>query len=62
MSKHEHRFQLIHKEGSSLTDGGQKQLIVDKETGVTYLVVNSGYGEGITPLLNADGKPIITRL
>ena len=36
-------------------------IIVDKETGVNYLMVRSGYGAGLTPLLNADGKPIVTR-
>ena len=29
------RFVVIHKEGSQLKDEGVKQLLVDKETGVT---------------------------
>ncbi len=36
-------------------------VIVDKETGVNYLFVCRGYGGGLTPLLDSDGKPIITR-
>ena len=62
MAKENERFIIIHKEGSGLADGGQRQLLVDKETGVTYLLWKSGYGAGITPLLDADGKPVITEL
>ena len=36
-------------------------IIVDKKTGVNYLMVRSGYGAGLTPLLDAEGKPIVTR-
>lgn len=36
-------------------------IIVDKKTGVNYLMVRSGYGAGLTPLIDADGKPIVTR-
>ena len=36
-------------------------VIVDTETGVNYLFVRSGYGAGLTPLLDADGKPIVTK-
>ena len=28
---------------------------------VNYLYVQIGYGGGITPLLDADGKPVITK-
>ena len=33
----------------------------DKETGVNYLFVHRGYGGGLTPLLDSDGKPIVTK-
>ena len=33
----------------------------DKETGVNYLYVCRGYGVGLTPLLDSEGKPIITK-
>lgn len=36
-------------------------VLVDKETGVNYLFVQSGYAGGLTPLLDADGKPVVTR-
>jgi hypothetical protein len=36
------------------------QIWVDKETGVNYLFAYSGYAGGLTPLLDADGKPIVT--
>ena len=36
------------------------QIWVDKQTGVNYLWVNTGYGGGLTPLLDKDGKPVIT--
>ena len=55
------RFEVILKEGSNLTETGQMMILVDKETGVNYLWVKSGYAGGLTPLLEADGKPIITK-
>ena len=52
------RFDIKEKEGVSfMTDA---IVIVDKQTGVNYLYVCRGYG-GLTPLLDANGKPIITR-
>ena len=35
-------------------------IYVDKETGVNYLFVANGYAGGLTPLLDCDGKPVIT--
>lgn len=40
----------------------ETRIIVDTKTGVNYLFVTRGYGGGLTPLLNADGKPIVTRI
>ena len=59
-SKENERFVKILTEGSSF--GEVRILYVDKETGVTYLFIKAGYGAGLTPLLDAEGKPIITRL
>ena len=39
---------------------GSTVIFVDKETGVNYLYVSSGYGGGLTALLDKDGKPIVT--
>ena len=53
------RFDIKEKEGISLmTDA---VIIIDKETGVNYLYVCRGYGGGLTPLLDSDGKPIVTK-
>ena len=62
MAKKDDRFVVVHKEGSTLTNAGFRQLLVDKETGVTYLMIHCGYGSSITPLLKADGTPVITRI
>ncbi len=40
----------------------ETRIIVDTVTGVNYLFVTRGYGGGLTPLLDANGKPIITRV
>lgn len=40
----------------------ETRIIVDTKTGVNYLFVSEGYGGGLTPLIDADGKPIITRV
>ena len=60
MAKKEERFEVIFRDGSSLKDEGIRQILVDKETGVNYLCWKSGYGAGITPLLDSEGKVIVT--
>lgn len=35
-------------------------VLVDKQTGVNYLYVGSGYGGGLTVLVDAMGNPIVT--
>lgn len=60
MAKKERRFVEVFTEGSAMTDSSR--LFVDRETGVTYLFIQSGYGAGLTPLLDKDGKPVITEL
>ena len=53
------RLDIKEREGVSLmTD---VLVIVDKETGVNYLYVCRGYGGGLTPLLDSEGKPVITK-
>lgn len=51
------RFERIY---SQSTFGGSTQILVDKETGVNYVFHASGYAGGLTPLLDREGKPIIT--
>lgn len=57
MAKKEKRFVKVHSE-----DMGCKVILVDRVTGVNYLLVQSGYAGGLTPLLNRDGTPVITPL
>lgn len=55
------RFEVVFKDGSQIKDEGVRQILVDKETGVNYLVWKSGYAGGITPLLDSEGKVVITK-
>lgn len=57
--KKDERFVKVHEEGTGF--GWLRTVWVDKQTGVNYLFVNSGYAGGMTVLLGADGKPVITR-
>ncbi|MBO7354194.1 MAG: xylan 1,4-beta-xylosidase [Lachnospiraceae bacterium] len=53
------RFVVKESEGNSLTSR-KFYVIIDRETGVNYLYVASGYGIAMTPLLDREGKPIIS--
>lgn len=55
MAKKEKRFIKVHSEAL-----GSVEIWVDKETGVNYLFKTSGYAGGLCPLLDAEGKPVIT--
>ena len=57
----EERFEVTFRDGSQLKDEGVRQILVDKETGVNYLCWKSGYGAGVTPLLDSEGKVIVTK-
>lgn len=59
MSKNDKRFIVTEKEGNGFTSS-LIQVIVDKNTGVNYMYVQSGNSGGLTPLLDRDGKPVIT--
>ena len=50
------RFERIYTQGRL----SQIEIWVDKETGVNYLYRQSGYSGGLTPLLDADGKPVVS--
>ena len=60
MAKKEQGFEAMYKDGSQWLSSGLRQILVDKETGVNYLVWSSGYAGGITPLLDAQGLPVVT--
>ena len=55
--KKEKRFITVHTEGSFNTS---TEIFVDKETGVNYVFRSSGFGGGLSPLLDSEGKPIVT--
>ncbi len=58
MAKDNKRFVVTEKEGGAFTN--LIQIIVDKKTGVNYMYIQSGNSGGLTPLLDREGKPIIT--
>lgn len=60
MSKDPKRFVWRDKETKGLCK--EASVIVDTETGVNYLFVTYGSGAGLTPLIDEDGKPIVTRV
>jgi len=51
------RFQIILEEKHDIMSSSR--VLRDKETGVLYLHHAWGYGGGLTPLLDRDGKPLI---
>ena len=57
MKNTESRFEKAYKQGVSPSI----QIWVDKETGVNYLFMQSGYSGGLTVLLDENGKPVITK-
>lgn len=50
------RFEKIYTQGAMTTT----EIWVDKETGVSYLFHACGTAGGMTPLLDRDGKPIVS--
>ena len=52
----ESRFVRVYTDGAF----GSNEIWVDKKTGVNYLFHASGYSGGLTPLLKADGTPVVT--
>ena len=59
--KAQKRFIRVLEESDSIF-GPDCSIIADRETGVSYLVVGNSLGSGVTPLLGASGKPLITRV
>ena len=50
------RFEKVYSQGTMTT----MEIWVDKDTGVNYVFHASGYAGGMTPLLDRDGKPVIS--
>lgn len=54
----EKRFVKTYSQGGFVSS--TMEIWVDRVTGVNYLFTQSGHAGGLTVLLNADGKPVIT--
>ena len=50
------RFEKIYSQGILNTT----EIWVDKETGINYLYHRDSNAGGLTPLLDREGKPVIT--
>ena len=50
------RFQKVYQQG--VLD--VMEIWVDTETGVQYLFHRAGNAAGLTPLLDREGKPVVT--
>jgi hypothetical protein len=53
------RFVCTEVSGSAF-DACQCRVLVDRQTGVNYLWTTSGYAGGLTVLVDADGRAIVT--
>ena len=49
------RFEKVYSQGTM----NVMEIWVDRETGVNYVFHASGYA-GMTPLLDRDGKPVVS--
>ena len=54
--KGNNRFEKVYSQGAL----NVIEIWVDKETGVNYMFQQGGYAGGLTPLLDREGKPIIS--
>lgn len=50
------RFEVVYSQGTL----NVMEIWIDKATGVNYLYHQSGNAGGLTPLLDREGKPIIS--
>ena len=55
MAKNE-RFKIVYSQGTV----DVTQILVDTETGVNYVFRKVAYAGVLTPLLDKDGKPVIS--
>ena len=54
----ENRFVKTYSQGNNPST--RIEIWVDMKTGVNYIFTQSGYAGGMTPLLDREGKPVIT--
>ena len=60
MTDRSNRFIRVMTEGISWNT--LREIWIDRQTGVNYLWVASGNAGGLTPLLDANGHPVVTRI
>jgi len=58
MGRDDKRFEKVYSQGSM----NVMEIWVDKETGVNYVFHASGYAGGFTPLLDREGKPVVSNV
>ena len=51
------RLQLVHRSGG--WSGPRREIYRDTRTGVQYLIIGTGYGASVTPVLDGEGRPLI---
>ena len=56
MGKEKDRFEKVYSQGAI----NVMEIWVDRETGVNYVFHASGYAGGMTPLLDREGKPVVS--
>lgn len=54
----EKRFENVYSQGTV----NVTEIWVDKETGVNYVFHTNGYAGGMTPLLDREGKPVVSTI
>lgn len=57
MAKQDRRFIEQYSQSNFATE---TKILVDRRTGVNYLFHRAGYAGGLTPLLDREGRPVIT--
>jgi len=55
------RFRKLREENLSGNDNEKAAILVDRETGVNYLWIQSPTGSGLTLLVDKDGRPVVTK-
>ena len=50
------RFEKVYSQGTM----NVMEIWMDRETGVNFVFHASGYAGGMTPLLDRDGKPVVS--
>jgi hypothetical protein len=55
--KKKDRFQIVSEQSNMMLG---ITVVQDVETGVNYMISEGVHGLGITPLLDSEGKPLVT--